>query len=215
MVASAPRWSTRSCRRLAPGSRSRPSWRSTRWTNAGASWADYQSPALWHPVPRSSSHVGHGSKHVCKIEAFQDVEQEFWTRTGAKWLPNPLFWSVFGPLQLDRHGPTLPRQIFKKNRRGRASKTAAGPNPQNGLFENPRFHNCVFRKGDLQNAYPNFAQQNKWFQKPQAACKLFPDRLLTHKSWKSGPHTNSPAYLYVCIYIYAVELLSGTTFGGF
>ena len=42
---------------------------------------------------------------------------------------------------------------------------------------------------------PHFALQNKWFQKTRPAYWLFPARLLTHKTRKSGPLSNPLAYI--------------------
>ena len=116
------------------------------------------------------------SKQVCKIKAFEDVEEEFRTRTGAKSLPKPLVLKCFASLHLFDFTAMSRHAQDENNRRRRASQTKVGTDPQKWFFCNETwFRNSVFQKWNLQNANPNFALQNKLINAEN------PDRILTHQ----------------------------------
>ena len=109
-------------------------------------------------------------KHVSKIKSFQDVEEEFWTRTGAKSLPNPLFWSVRRLWTSSTSPPWTDTPKTKKKPPRKSLENEGGPwSSKMALSKTPDFTTAFFRREICKMQTPNFTLQNKECQKPRAA----------------------------------------------
>ena len=121
---------------------------------------------LWKKNERGAKSI---LKKVCKIEAFEDIEEEVWRHENAKTLPNPVIWSVSRHCTSSTSLPWAKTPQTKKDAEKEPRKRQCLKILKNGLLQRGRFHNSVFLMWNLQTPIPYFALQNKRLQKALAA----------------------------------------------